>query len=199
MKLDSERLDKALKLTGELLSRKGKGEFHLIVCGGSALLALGITGRATGDVDIFASRNLDGEISRAHPLPEILIQAAREVADELDLERNWLNASASFHFPDFHSLPQAFWRELETIDYGDCLRIGFVSRSGQILLKLYAALNREEARDFEDLRELAPDTRETSEGLEWLIRCVPGLAHPDRLPGLLIFLRHEELIEKFTR
>lgn len=106
MKLDTRRLETALRLTGNLLSVHGKEPFHLVVCGGSALLATGVMARATADVDVLATRNFDGEISRAYPMPEVLNRVARQVADELDLDANWLNASVSFHFPDFHALPQ---------------------------------------------------------------------------------------------
>lgn len=197
MLLNPQNVEQALKLLGELLADRRTVHYDLVVCGGSALLATKIVSRSTHDVDVLARKNPDGEIFRAHPLPEELLQAAGEVARELSLESGWLNSSASFHFPDFHALPNAFWADLEIHDFGDCLRVRFVARSGQILLKLYAFLNRAETRDMEDLLALNPDAGETESGLNWLLASIPGVTHRDRLPELLTALGHGELTERF--
>jgi len=144
-------------------------------------------------------RDCEGGVDRAFPLPETLKLAAAEVADELHLGGNWLNSAASLHFPDLHLLPASLWQELETRDYGDYLRISFVTRSGQIQLKIYAALNRAESRDYEDIQALAPDACETENCLRWLISSFPGLTHLNRLPDLLTYLGHADLIAKFER
>jgi hypothetical protein len=57
-----------------------------------------------------------------------------------------------------------------------------VTRSGQIQLKIYPALNGAEPRDFEDIRALAPDARETEDSLRWFISSFPVLSHLNRLP-----------------
>jgi hypothetical protein len=198
MELSQQNLEEALRLLGNLLAtRKGDG-FWLVVCGGSALLAQQIISRSTHDVDILARRDWDGGVDVAFPMPNELKEAALQVADELRLGRTWLNSAASMHFPDLHLLPASFWQELETRDYGHHLRISFVTRSGQIQLKIYAALNQAEARDFEDLRALAPNARETEDGLRWLVASFPGLTHLDRLPNLLTYLGHDDLITRFA-
>lgn len=199
LSLDRQRLETALGLLGELLAAGKKDAFHLVVCGGSALIAQGVVSRATQDVDVLAQRNWDHEIQRVHPLPPVLAEAVRQVADELDLPENWLNSAASFHFPDFHALPESFWTDLETRDYGRWLQVAFVGRSGQILLKLYASLNRTESRDFEDLKALAPDARETEDALRWVLREIPGLTHRERLPELVTYLGHAGLDERFQK
>jgi hypothetical protein len=199
MDLSQQNLEEALQLLGNLLATKKNESFWLVVCGGSALLAQKIISRSTEDVDILAMRNLYGGVIRAYPMPEALKLAAAEVADELSLRGNWLNSAASFHFPDLHLLPNSFWQELENRDYGHDLKVSFVSRSGQIQLKLYAALNRAEPRDFADLRALAPDAAETESSLRWIISSFPVLIHLNRLPELLTYLGHAELITKFER
>jgi hypothetical protein len=199
MELSQQNLEEALRLLGNLLAtRKGDG-FWLVVCGGSALLAQKIISRSTADVDIMAMRDWDGGVDRAYPMPEALKVAAADVADELQLGGNWLNSAASLHFPDLHLLPASFWQEMETREYGDYLKISFVSRSGQIQLKIYAALNRTEPRDFEDIRALAPNARETENSLRWLIASFPILSHINRLPELLTYLGHAHLITTFQR
>jgi hypothetical protein len=199
MELSQQNLEEALRLLGNLLATRKGAAFWLVVCGGSALLAQEIISRSTTDVDILAMRDWDGGVDRAFPMPEALKVAAADVAAELHLGGNWLNSAASLHFPDLHLLPAPFWQELETRDYGHYLKISFVTRSGQIQLKIYAALNRAEPRDFEDIRALAPDARETEDCLRWLISSFPVLSHLNRLPDLLTYLGHADLITRFER
>ena len=199
MELSQQNLEEALRLLGNLLATRKGDEFWLVVCGGSALLAQQIISRATHDVDILAMRDVEGGVDFAFPMPEALKVAALQVADELRLGGNWLNSAASLHFPDLHLLPTSFWQEMETRDYGDYLKISFATRSGQIHLKTYAALNRAEVRDFEDLRALAPDAHETENVLRWLISSFPVLTHLNRLPHLLTYLGHADLIARFQR
>jgi len=194
MDLSQQNLEEALRLLGNLLAARESDAFWLVVCGGSALLAKQIISRSTEDVDILAMRDLDGAVDRAFPLPEALKVAASKVADELHLGGNWLNSAASMHFPDLHLLPVSFWQELETRDYGDYLKISFVTRSGQIQLKTYAALNRAKPRDLDDLRALAPTSAETEASVGWVLKNIPGVTHRDQLPALLTHLGHAHLI-----
>jgi len=92
MELSQQNLDDALRLLGNLLAVRKTGEFWLVVCGGSALLAQKIISRATEDVDILAIRDWDGGVDGAYPLPEALKLAASEVAEELRLGKNWPTA-----------------------------------------------------------------------------------------------------------
>lgn len=197
MQLTDQNLDAALWLLGKLLTNRKTAGYWLVVCGGSALLVQKITSRSTHDVDVLALRDWNGGVDGASPLPEPLKVAAGQVADELRLEANWLNSAASLHFPDLHQLPFSFWQGMETRDYGDFLRISFVTRGGQIHLKIFAALNRAQPRDFDDLRALAPSCAETEDALRWLLANIPVLAFRNKLPELLIHLGHARLIPNF--
>jgi hypothetical protein len=197
MQLTDQNLDAALWILGKLLANRKTAGYWLVVCGGSALLVQKITSRSTHDVDVLALRDWNGGVDGASPLPEPLKLAAGQVAEELRLEANWLNSAASLHFPDLHQLPVSFWQEMETRDYGDFLRISFVTRSGQIHLKIFAALNRAQPRDFDDLRALAPSSAETEDALRWLLANIPVLAFRNKLPELLIHLGHAHLIPNF--
>lgn len=199
MSQESHNLDQALTLLGELLSVRKTADYDLVVCGGSALLAAGIISRSTNDVDVLAKKDGEGTIFRAHPLPKALEEAAAAVAKELGLKSNWLNSSASFHFPDYHLLPSSFWTDVETRDYGDYLRLRFVNRSGQILLKFYAVLNRNETRDLEDLRALNPKATETEAAVRWLLDSIPGLTQIHKLPDILHVLGHDEIRERLPQ
>ena len=197
VELSQQNLEEALRLLGNLLAtRKGDG-FWLVVYGGSALLAQKIITRSTEDVDVLAIRDWEGGVDRAYPMPEALKLAATQVADELHLGGNWLNSAASLHFPDLHMLPSSFWQELETREYGHYLKISFVTRSGQIQLKTYAALNRAKPRDLDDLRTLAPTSVETEAAVRWVLDHLPVLSHRDKLHDLLTLLGHAHLIPKF--
>ena len=197
MELHLQNLEKALQLLGKLLAIHKREPFWLVICGGSALLARQIISRSTHDVDVLALRDLEGGVDLAYPLPEALKQSAGQVAEELDLEPDWLNRAASLHFPDLRLLPASLWQELDTRVYSDFLKVSFVTRNGQILLKLYAALNRAQARDFDDLSALSPDSTETANALRWLLTKLPVLTHRDQLPALLTHLGHGHIIPEF--
>ena len=196
MELTQQMLHKALTAVGELLAYRKEQSFHLVVCGGSALIAAKTVTRATNDVDVLASLNYDREVSMAYPLPAPLSRAVKDVAAELELKENWLNGNASFLFPDLAALPQWLWHEVDRHDFGGWLRVDFISRRGQILLKTYAVLNREEPRDLQDLEALAPDAGETAAAVRWVLRTIETLEHRDRLPDLLQHLGHEELLSE---
>ena len=197
MELSQQNLTEALQLLGNLLAAQRGEEFWLVVCGGSALLAQQIVSRSTHDVDVLALRDWNGGVEGAYPMPENLMKAASQVADELKLDGNWLNSASSFHFPDLHLLPASFWQELETREYGDYLKISFVTRSGQIQLKTYAALNRAEPRDLNDLRALAPTSAETETAVRWVLDKMPVLSQRAKLPEILTHLGHAHLIPTF--
>ncbi|MGL4402107.1 MAG: hypothetical protein ACRCXD_19800 [Luteolibacter sp.] len=154
--------DDALMLLGEVLGTARSLPYHLVVCGGAALRANEIVSRVTRDVDVLAVRgSVDGEVGTAWPLPENLREAVAEVATELGLPENWLNASTSLVVGPLEGLPTEVWTDLRTNHYGPFLTISYVGRAGQIPLKLSAALSRNEARDLDDLRALAPTPEES--------------------------------------
>lgn len=169
MKSAQSEWDEALALLGEVLESRRFVPCHLIVCGGAALIARAIVSRVTKDVDVLATRGeVDGETSAAWPLPEALKTAVSDVAVELGLPANWLNASTSMLIGPLEDLPSEVWRDLQEKSYGSRLRISYVGRTGQIPLKLRAAVDRREARDLDDLKALAPDPDEFRRAAGWL-------------------------------
>lgn len=199
MTFASEELEEALNLLGEILSTQKSSEYWAVVCGGSSLLALGLIQRPTRDVDILALRDIEGAIDRVYPLPSDLGKAAAKVADELGLADNWLNSASSLHFPDLNSLPNSFWTGLETREFGSHLKMSFVERKGLLLLKFYAALNRAEQRDLDDLASLAPGVGETERALDWVTTAFSELSNKGRLPQILRLLGHEQLLSRFKK
>ncbi|MGJ8643629.1 MAG: hypothetical protein ACSHX9_09495 [Luteolibacter sp.] len=161
MKPEGDPLDEALNLLGELMEIRKANPQHLVVCGGAALRAIKIVSRTTKDVDILASRGeVDGEINFAWPLPEELKAAVADVAAELRLRDDWLNASTSLLVGSLADMPPEIWRDMTVQAYGTRLKISFIGRLGMIFLKLCAAVERDEQRDMDDLIALAPTITE---------------------------------------
>ena len=183
--------DHALTLLGEVLASRSAAPCHLIVCGGAALLASGTVSRVTRDVDVLATRGeVDGEISQAWPMPSGLKEAVADVATELRLPANWLNASTSLLIGSLDALPAKVWESLMERTYGPCLRISYVGRSGQILLKFQAAVGRREDRDIDDLKALAPDAEACQHAVRWLRQSGIDAAGEQRLNQILTILGH---------
>lgn len=92
---DGIMLEKALRLLNDLLELVHSDPIDIIVCGGSALIATGLVSRTTKDVDIlaFMRANPDGsyDIIEATSLPENLAESARQVSQDLGLDKRWLN------------------------------------------------------------------------------------------------------------
>lgn len=190
--LSENLLHEALELLGALLEESGVS-ISLVVAGGSALLAQKITSRNTHDVDVIA---LDGGDTRAHPFPDALTEAVGRVARELDLAPNWLNNSISM-FLGRDQLPELIWWSFDTRSYGSCLRVSFIRRDGLILLKIYAALDRDEPRDLADLTALQPNEEETRRHIDWILTEIIGQTTHPKLEGILNHLGHGHLLSRY--
>src|SRR3989442_12856629 len=102
--VDAAQTDRLFSALGEQLAARGE-RVELVVIGGSGLLALGLTSRATRDVDVVAL--LSGRaLSKPRPLPEALIEAREQVPRDFGLPGDWLNAAPA-DLPDF-GLPEGF-------------------------------------------------------------------------------------------
>lgn len=196
--LDHDIVHESLTLLGELLEGRRLRPLHLVVSGGSALLAAEIVSRTTHDVDVIAMRGeVDGDIIDAYPLPEFLKECVREVAEEKRLRPNWLNAATAMLMIDLRRFPADFLSELVERSYGGWLRVSYIGRSGQIYLKFYAAVARSEARDLGDLRALGPDADEAERTASWLIEEeVISKGHVPKLLDLLRQLEHHDLVPR---
>jgi hypothetical protein len=158
-------LDVARELLHALERQLGAGgaSFDLVVIGGSALLAQGLAGRATQDVEVVALATPDGLIS-AVDLPTALVAAVERVARDLDLPANWLNSGPAelLRF----GLPDGFELRWETERYGDALTVRWASRLDQIHFKLYAAVD-QAGKHLRDLEALQPTRDELIAAARW--------------------------------
>ncbi len=99
---------------------------------------------------------------------------------------------------DLSLLPASFWQELDTRDYGESLKVSFIGRLGLILLKLSAALDRDQRRDIEDLLRLNATRTETEESLRWILQNLLATTTHPKLHSLLQEIGHEDLIPTFS-
>lgn len=162
-RLDQDRLNSALLALGDTLAFRGQSA-TIAVLGGSGLLLLGAVQRTTHDVDVVAL--VEGErLSRAEPLPVALREAARDVADALGLDPNWINPGPT-SLLDF-GLPVGFV-ERSSIRTFSALVVHVASRLDQIHFKLYAATDQgPRSKHFGDLRALSPTRDELLAAARW--------------------------------
>lgn len=196
--MNEDDLTRALKLLGEFLTEGSSAPVWLVIGGGSALLVQRLISRPTKDVDVMALREWEGNVISAYPLPAPVKEAAAKVATELRLDSDWLNGAASLQGFDLSLLPTSFWQNIDNREYGQTLRASFIGRPGLILLKLSAALDRDQRRDIEDLLNLKPTHTETEESLRWILRHLHGTTTHPKLQLLLQELGHGDLIPAFS-
>jgi hypothetical protein len=169
MAADTENLERALKLLGARLDFAQAPAIGLVVCGGSALIALGLIKRTTRDVDVLALMNSSGDLISPDPLPSYLLNTAKEVARDLGLAVDWLNNGPSRDAGGIFQLglPEGIASRLHARTYGDRLTIHFIGRFDQIHLKLYAAVDSGEGTHLDDLLSLKPDDVELETAARW--------------------------------
>jgi len=157
---ETERLLDAL--AEQLLGRKAR--YHLVVVGGSALLALGLVNRPTRDVDLVAFAR-GTELLAPRPLPAALVAGRAVVARDFGLPDDWLNDEPA-SLLDF-GLPFGFMDRAVRRDYGPALSVSFASRFDQIHLKLYATVDQGPGKHEQDLRALEPTRDELVAAARW--------------------------------
>jgi hypothetical protein len=180
--MDSAQMLSALAALADQLDYISDEAVELVVCGGSALLALGLVDRATRDVDILALARTDAqqriELFQDEPLPVAVVEAARLVARDLRLPDDWLNSKPADLLTS--GLPDGFENRLHTRRYGRKLTVHFADRRDQICLKLYAIVNGGPARHVDDLAALLPSDDEIETAARWCLtqdasECFPAL------------------------
>ena len=191
-----DTLDQALTLLGEVLARRGHPPDHLVVCGGSSLLALGLISRtATRDVDVLA-RLEERRLVQVKPLATAIREAAEAVRAELDLPADWFNTDPADDSLFRLGFPVGIEERLTHRSYGPALTIGFVGRYDQIHFKLYAAADQGPGRHVSDLRDLAPTADELLAAARWTRLQDPSEGFRLVLADLLNHLGHAELADQ---
>jgi hypothetical protein len=180
------------------LTIAGAPAYHLVVCGGTALVATNLVRRATRDVDIVAIANDDGELIDPAPFPEPLVQAAREVAEDLGLQGDWLNNGPSSGDGGLYrlGLPRGLSERLIWREFGERLTVAFVSRYDQIHFKLYAAVDQFGSYHATDLQALQPLDEELLAAAAWSRSHDPSEGYLESLRTFLREFGYEHLVER---
>ncbi|MCX6842621.1 MAG: hypothetical protein NTX53_10110 [candidate division WOR-3 bacterium] len=196
MKFDSTRLDELLSALDRQIALGGGSKVGLVVCGGSALAALGLVHRTTRDVDVLGlARATAGGIvvERLEQLPEPLASAALKVARDFGLPADWLNLGPA---PQVGmGLPEGFGGRLQGKEYGNRLTVYYASRYDQIHLKLYAAVD-QDSYHVQDLALLKPTGAEVLAAARWTLTQDVSGAFRDSLKDFLRTHGHSDVAEE---
>ena len=158
-------IEVALRALNSQLTRIDK-KIGLVVCGGTALNALGLVQRTTADIDVVGfAEEVEGQIvvSRAE-FPGWLRDAAGKVARDLGLPKDWINDGPAALVE--LGLPEGFSRRLTKVETGSSLSVYYISRIDQIYFKLYASADRG-GYHVDDLMKLEPTEKEIVEAAKW--------------------------------
>lgn len=163
--IDIKKLNHALILLNEQLIIANAPRTEIVVCGGSALIALSLVPRTTQDVDIIAMMK-SGILSDPEPLPEYLVNAAVKVGMSLNLPVDWLNNGPASQFR--MGLPEGFTERLHGVEIGEKLAVYYIDRVDQIFFKTFAAADRG-GYHVSDLRQLEPSEDELVAAAKWTL------------------------------
>lgn len=165
--LDRKAVELAFRSLAVRLDENRAEPIELVVCGGSALIMTGLITRTTRDVDIVALIR-EGILCAPEPLPQPLLLAVREVAEDLNLPANWLNNGPSRDEGGLFQmgLPKGFADRLKRKSYSRRLAVHFIDRIDQIHFKLFAAVDRG-GYHLNDLHALKPTPDEVEAAARW--------------------------------
>ena len=163
--IDVEKLNHALRLLNEQLIFADSPQTEIVVCGGSALIAMSLVLRTTQDVDIVAFMKA-GVLADPEPLPEYLVDAARKVGQVMNLSEDWLNNGPASQFK--MGLPSGFAERLHPVVIGEKLTVYYIDRIDQIFFKTFASADRG-GYHVNDLRQLSPSEDELVSAATWCL------------------------------
>lgn len=197
MDLNSIVLQNALRLLGERLQKKQADPVRLVVCGGSALIALDLASRSTTDVDVLAMVSTDGELVSPVPFPEALKKALDDVSILLGLPADWLNYGPSSNSGGLFQcgLPDGLLDRAHSSDFGKCLRVYFIDRRDLVFLKVFAAADSLGVH-VNDLIALDPTDEELEAAALWCFTHDPSEGFRGILQTMFKELGYENVAER---
>ncbi|HZX11702.1 MAG TPA: DUF6036 family nucleotidyltransferase [Acidobacteriota bacterium] len=167
--INKNNLDEILHALDRQIEVHGGSPISLVVCGGTALFALGLILRTTKDIDVLGIVSKEhGQIliKRINKFPKYLIEASKAVQKDFGLPEGWINKGPTSQVDS--GLPHGFEERLVEKKYGNYLSIYYISRLDQIFFKLYAAVDRNDYH-VDDLFQLKPTQREIEEAARWVL------------------------------
>ncbi len=169
MKLESSNINEIFQALNAQIGVSGGVRINLVICGGTALAALGLIERTTRDADVLGI--IEMAKNKAHifsikKFPDWLTRAAQVVARDFGLPANWLNLGPASQVES--GLPDGFIKRLVPKKYGKYLTVHYISRIDQIHFKLYAAVDRGDYH-VQDLLALRPSMEEIATATQWVL------------------------------
>ncbi|MBI4023992.1 MAG: hypothetical protein HY360_03370 [Verrucomicrobia bacterium] len=196
--LTFDTIQTAMRLLAQKLDLMQAEPVQIVVCGGSALIAMGLRQRGTRDVDIVALMSPQQTLISPAPLPDLLLQAAAQVARDMGLAEHWLNNGPSQGEGGLFQmgLPDGFVSRLTRREYGPRLTVHFIGRIDQIHFKLYAATDQQVGVQMEDLIALKPTVEEIETAARWTM--THDVSEPFKmvLKEILKQLGHESVAQR---
>ncbi|MBE7498007.1 MAG: hypothetical protein HS117_23950 [Verrucomicrobiaceae bacterium] len=165
--LDGSILDNALRAVSDVLKHDGAAPEEVVICGGAALLSLGVISRRTKDVDVLAGVDRIKGLVDPRPFSAALERAVNEVARALGLPPNWFNAGPADQV--MAGLPDGFLTRLQRRDFGSHLTVYVPDRFDLIHLKLFAGVDQGPGRHWSDLKALNPTADELLAAARWVM------------------------------
>jgi hypothetical protein len=196
--ISHDNIDQALSLLAGRLNLAQTDPVRLVICGGSALIAMSLRRRTTRDMDVVALLSAAQEPISPDPLPDFLLRAADQVARDLGLFEGWLNNGPSRGEGGLFQmgLPEGFVGRLTEKEYGPRLAIYFIGRLDQIHFKLYAAADQRDGTHLNDLKALHPTAEELEAAARWAMTHDVSEGFKMVLKELLTQLDHESVAER---
>jgi hypothetical protein len=183
--INPNNLDEILKALDRQIHVHDGTPISLVICGGTALFALGLILRTTKDVDVLGTVSEEnGQIlvMKINKFPKFLIEAANAVQKDFGLPDGWLNKGPTSQVDS--GLPPGFEKRLVKKQYGKYLSIYYISRLDQIYFKLYAAIDRN-SYHVDDLLQLDPAQREIEAAARWVLTQDVSVGFKTILKGFL--------------
>jgi hypothetical protein len=196
--ISHDNIDQALSLLAGRLDLAQTDPVRLVICGGSALIAISLRRRTTRDMDVVALLSAAQEPISPDPLPDFLLRAADQVARDLGLFEGWLNNGPSRGEGGLFQmgLPEGFVGRLTEKKYGPRLAVYFIGRLDQIHFKLYAAADQRDGTHLNDLKALHPTAAELEAAARWAMTHDVSEGFKMVLKELLTQLGHESVAER---
>ncbi len=167
--ITQENLNDILTALDRQIPLQGGSPIDLVVCGGTALFALGLASRTTRDVNVLGRYvELAGivHIEKIGTFPDWFQAAAKKVQRDFNLPADWINTGPEAQLES--GLPAGFEERLERNGYGPYLTIHYISRFDQIHFKIYAAIDRG-GYHVDDLFDLNPTASEMQTAAKWVL------------------------------
>jgi hypothetical protein len=196
--ISHDNIDQALSLLAGRLDLAQTDPVRLVICGGSALIAMSLRRRTTRDMDVVALLSAAQVPISPDPLPDFLLRAADQVARDLGLFEGWLNNGPSRGEGGLFQmgLPEGFVGRLTEKKYGPRLAVYFIGRLDQIHFKLYAAADQRDGTHLNDLKALHPTAAELEAAARWAMTHDVSEGFKMVLKELLTQLGHESVAER---